>query len=80
MRTCHDFPWYLPIFFGDKYPVSVHQSLTYFTELYRLQELETDQSYMFLYFVKGGVPDIHKMCPLRTDNQAFYMGKSTPIM
>ncbi len=31
-----------------------------------------------LHFSKGGVPDVHKMCPQTIDNKAFYMGKSTP--
>ncbi len=35
---------------------------------------------MFLYVSQGGVPDVHKMCPETLHNQAFYMGKSTPIM
>ena len=28
VRTCHDIPWYLPISFGAKYPISANQSLT----------------------------------------------------
>ena len=35
---------------------------------------------IFLYFSKGGVPNVHEMCPWRIANQASYMGKSTPIM
>ena len=29
---------------------------------------------------KGGVPDVHKICPRTIDKHSLFMGKSTPIL